>query len=98
MAARGIKSFKKRPACCLFWYANNNLKQQWEEWSAAWFENVCAPAGFSISKRTLRPARSFELRRRVFSFRPNRPYRSLFHVLTRSRDESPRSGDGFEPV
>src|SRR5204863_9224343 len=62
------------------------------------FENVCALAGFSISKRTLCPARSFELRRRVFSFRPNRPYRSLCHVLTRSRDESPCSRHELEPV
>src|SRR5437868_3859310 len=32
MALRGTKYFKESPACCFVWYANNNLKQQWEEW------------------------------------------------------------------
>ena len=87
MVPIGIKYYKAHATCWIVGHANINSKQQWEERSAAGFEDLQAPARLSLFERALRATRATKRRRRVFSFRADRYHLHLVNPLSSSRVE-----------
>ena len=99
MPARGNKYFKATVLCSLVRHANTNLKQPWERWSAAEFENFDAFARFALPQRTLRAARAARCCRRISSSRTDRPHGHLAYVHAGSRlGPEPMTGAHFRPT